>query len=104
VQDQYNQSANPEFQALERVGVSKDTRKYLRNLQKLCGASGVLPRSFFLAGELEEVSKRPFDGGSFADIYKATYEGQKVVVKVLRTDTLSGDLMITRKVRILCIH
>ena len=99
-----NQSADPNRQALDRVGVGKNTRKYLRCLQKLCGASGVLPQSFSLAGELEEVDKAPFSGGGYSYVYRATYEGKRVAVKVLKADTLSGDPKLTRMVRILFTH
>lgn len=88
---------DPIPQALDRVGVSKSTRKYLRCLQKLCGISGVLPQSFILTGELEEIDKEPFNGGGFSYVYKATYGGQMVVAKVLKIDT-HGDLKLTRTV------
>ena len=87
-------SSDPQFQALDRIGVSKYTRKYLKCLQKLCGLSGVLPQSFALAAELEGVEKEPFSGGGFSDVYKATYKGQAVVVKALRIDSF-GDPNLT---------
>jgi len=66
-------------------------------LQKLCGVSGVLPQSFALTEELEGIEKYPFGGGGFSDVYKATYKGQTVAVKVLRIDAL-GDPNLTRMV------
>ena len=94
---QHSWCFNPISEALDRVGISKNTRKYLRCLQKLCGISGVLPQSFTLTGELEMIDKEPFNGGGFAYVYKAIYEGQTVVVKVLKTDT-PGDPKPTRTV------
>jgi hypothetical protein len=73
-------------QALDTVGVSSKTKKYLKCLQKLCGASGVLPQSFALDGGLEEIEDVPFARGGFSDVYKATCKGKVVVVKALRID------------------
>ena len=78
-------------QALDSVGVSTNTEKYLRCLQKLCGASGVFPRSFALNGGLEKVESAPFARGGFSDVYKATCNGKAVVVKALRIDILGEE-------------
>ena len=78
-------------QALDSVGVSTNTKKYLRCLQKLCGASGVLPQSFALNGGLEKVESVPFARGGFSDVYKATCNGKVVVVKALRIDILGEE-------------
>lgn len=86
-------------QALDRVGVSNSTRRYLKCLQKLCGVSGVLPRSFALGGELEGVGEDPFDRGGNSEVYMAIYKGQAVVVKALKLDAVR-DLSLARKVRI----
>ena len=87
----YEYGSNPVSQALERVGVGRNTRKYLKCLQKLCGTSGVLPRSFVLDEELEEVERAPFARGGFSDVFKAIYKGERVVVKTLRLDTVGNE-------------
>ena len=56
----------------------------MKDLWKLCGASGVLPASFMLTDEFDDIEARPFTSGGFTDLYKATYKGQAVVAKVLK--------------------
>ena len=78
-------------QALNFVGVSSKTEKYLRRLQQLCGVSGVLPQSFALNGGLESIESIPFARGGFLNVYKATCNGKVVVVKALRIDVLGDE-------------
>ena len=59
-------------------------------LQKLCDASGVLPASFTLADEFDDVEPGPFTSGGFADLYRATYKGQPVVAKALKSTYVDG--------------
>lgn len=59
-------------------------------LQKLCGVSGVLPSSFILTEGLDDIEARPFTSGGFADLYKATYKGQPVVVKTLKVTSMDN--------------
>jgi len=94
---QHNRSSDPQPQALDRIGVSKNTKKYLRCLQNLCGVSGVLPQSFALTEVPEGIDKYPSNTGGFSDIYRATYKGCQVAVKALRIDAL-GDPDLTRRV------
>jgi hypothetical protein len=54
----------------------------------LCGASGVLPASFMLTDGFDNLESRPFTSGGFADVYRATYKGQPVVAKALKTTTM----------------
>lgn len=73
-------------QALNQTGIGQSSGKsYLNYLQKLCGASGVLPASFMLTDGFDHIDQRPFASGGFADVYKATYKGQPVVAKALKT-------------------
>jgi len=69
----------------------------LKYLQRLCGASGVLPASFILKDGFDHIEPRPFTSGGFADVYKATYKGQLVVAKALKT-TAVDDLENVHKV------
>ena len=57
---------------------------YLRYLQGLCGASGVLPASFVLTDELYNLETQRFTSGGFTSVYKAMYKGQPVAAKVLK--------------------
>jgi hypothetical protein len=80
------------------MGISQSSGKtYLKYLQRLCGASGILPASFMLTGGFDHIEPRPFTSGGFADVYKATYKGQPVVAKALKT-TAMDDLENVHKV------
>lgn len=71
------------------MGISSHSGKiYLKYLQRLCGASGVLPASFMLTDGFDNLESRPFTSGGFADVYRATYKGQLVVAKALKTTTV----------------
>ena len=48
----------------------------------------MLPASFILTEGFDDIAERPFTSGGFADVYKATYKGQSVVVKALKTTSL----------------
>ena len=56
----------------------------MKDLWKLCGASGVLPASYMLTDEFDDFDARPFARGGSADVYKATYKGKPVVAKALK--------------------
>ena len=43
-----------------------------------------------LAEGFDEIEERPFTSGGFADVYKATYKGQLVVAKALKTTTVDN--------------
>ena len=77
------------MQTLDEIGISQHSGKtYLKYLQKLCGASGVLPASFMLAEGFDNIEPRPFASGGFADVYRATYKGRLVVAKALKTTSM----------------
>ena len=87
-------------QALNQTDISQSSGKsYLNYLQRLCGASGVLPASFMLTDGFDHIDQRPFASGGFADVYKATYKGQLVVAKALKTASVN-DLENVHKVSI----
>ena len=50
-----------------------------------------------LTGGFDDIEARPFTSGGFADVYKATYKGQPVVAKALKT-TAVDDLENVHKV------
>jgi len=88
----------PSFQTLSQIGISRHSGKtYLKYLQRLCGASGVLPASFMLTDGFDDIEAQPFRSCGFADVYRATYKGQPVVAKALKTIAL-GDLENVHKV------
>lgn len=59
--------------------------------------SGVLPASFMLKDEFDNLESRPFTCGGFAEVYKGTYKGQPVVAKALKI-TAVDDLENVHKV------
>ena len=86
------------LQTLNQTGISQQSGKtYLKYLQRLCGASGVLPASFMLTDGFDDLESRPFTSGGFADVYKATYKGLPVVAKALKTTSMD-DLENVHKV------
>ena len=77
------------MQTLDEIGIGQHSGKtYLKYLQKLCGASGVLPASFMLAEGFDNIELRPFASGGFADVYRATYKGRLVVAKALKITSM----------------
>ncbi|KAF9781132.1 kinase-like domain-containing protein [Thelephora terrestris] len=85
-EDQAKDFANQLDETLDQIGISEDLGKtYLKYLQKLCGAYGVLPASLMLTDGFDKIEPRPFASGRFAHVYKATYNGQPVVAKALKT-------------------
>jgi hypothetical protein len=77
------------LQTLDDAGISGHSGKtYLKYLQKLCGASGVLPASFMLTDGFDHIEPRPFANGGFANVYRATYKGQLVVAKALKATSV----------------
>ena len=76
-------------QTLNQIGISRSSGKsYLKCLQRLCGASGILPASFMLTDGFDHIDQRPFMFGGFTVVYKATYKGQLVVAKALKTTSM----------------
>ena len=47
-------------------------------------STGEFPSSLILRG-IDRLSSYPILGGGFADIWKGTYKGQEVAIKILRT-------------------
>ncbi|KAF9781243.1 kinase-like domain-containing protein [Thelephora terrestris] len=88
-EDQAKDFANQLDTTLDSIGISGHSGKtYLKYLQKLCDASGVLPASFMLTDGFEHIETLSFAKGGFADVYRATYKGQLVVAKTLKTSSL----------------
>ncbi|KAI5116420.1 hypothetical protein M0805_001383 [Coniferiporia weirii] len=58
-------------------------RLFERFLQKLVKASGSLPHYLFLSN-VTHVGSHPVSGGGFADVWKGTFGGRIVALKVLR--------------------
>ncbi|KAJ7224227.1 kinase-like domain-containing protein, partial [Mycena pura] len=59
------------------------TRKARRLLVKLSEVSDTLPASLFICGVLR-LDKEAMFGGTFGDIYRASYQGQDVALKRIR--------------------
>ena len=89
--------SNASSQALDQIGIKNHSgKRYLKYLQRLCGAAGVFPASFMLTEGFDDIEPRPFASGGFADVYKATYKGRPVVAKVPKTT--AGDVENVHKV------
>ena len=85
----WSNDSGASLQLINQIGISRPSgRIYLKYLQKLCGASGVLPASFMLAEGFGNIEPRPFTSGGFADVYRATYKGRLVVAKALKTTSM----------------
>lgn len=69
-----------------RISLQSDNRNEIRRLLVgLSKAAGVLPTSIFLGDvECRGTDRETIAGGGFADIFRATYRGQKVALKRLR--------------------
>ena len=66
------------------MGLHQDKRKrYLQDLQKLCSAFDLLPSSFLLPQESVKLEATPFDSGGYSSVFKATFRGGAIAVKVL---------------------
>ena len=72
-------------QALDCLDPSTATsRKCLRELRTICGASGMLPTSYTLSSDLLNVSPEPFAAGGYGDMYEGALGGPKVCTKRVR--------------------
>lgn len=63
---------------------SPSGKTYLARLKALCNASGVLPTSLALPGDLTDLRTRPVNPSGSANVYKAAYRGRPVAVKALK--------------------
>lgn len=63
---------------------SEAYRRTHRRLQALCRYANRLPESCYLSG-LVEVDSTILNQSALSDLYKGTYEGRAVAVKVIRT-------------------
>jgi len=69
---------------LDSVDLHEEKRKqYLRHMRRLCGIFGVLPSSFVLQPAFIEREVEPFTFGGYSKVYRATFHGRPIVMKVL---------------------
>ena len=74
-----------EGQTLDLTEINSPCWKtYLTRLKALCDASGVLPTSLMLSGDLGDAGTRPMSSNNSANVHKATYRGRAVAVKALK--------------------
>jgi hypothetical protein len=59
-------------------------RKAVSLLVKLSAESGIIPRDLFIQVVDIGEDRGPWEAGGFADVFRGTYNGQKVAVKRLR--------------------
>ena len=57
------------------------SRKCLRELRVICGASKTLPTSYGFPSQLLEIDPIPFTHGGSGNVYKGTLDGSKVCIK-----------------------
>jgi len=60
------------------------SRKCLRALRKICGLTGMLPRSHMLTDGLTKSNDVPMTSGGFADVWDGHYGDTRVAIKALR--------------------
>ena len=58
-------------------------------LRKLCNTFCILPSSFTVSQEFVKRDPAPFASGGYSNVYKATFRGRLVVIKVLNVATQS---------------
>lgn len=62
---------------------------YLAMLRRLCGRFAILPPSHVISDGLKITTLAPVESGGFADVYRGTYNGNTVAVKVFRPCAIS---------------
>ena len=65
--------------------------------RKMCLVHGRLPHSYTTTDELRRVGEHPCGRGGNADVWRGTYQGYEVAIKVLRVN--SRDLIGLEKVQ-----
>ena len=55
----------------------------MRYLQKLCSTFDLLPSSFVLPQDSVKLEATPFDSGGYSSVFRATFKGRVIVIKVL---------------------
>ncbi|KAF7331196.1 Kinase-like protein [Mycena sanguinolenta] len=79
---------------IEKQEHTRVARRIVRKLSESCDS---LPSSLFIAG-VEERDEHPTFGGGFGDIYRASYDGQRVALKRMRHFLRGSDLRRTRSI------
>ena len=75
-------------QALGRLDPSGDaSRKCLRELRSICGSKMMFPASYILQSQHLKIDAKPFDFGSFGDVFKGSFNGSQICVKRIRVYT-----------------
>ena len=75
---------------------SAASRKCLRELRSICGASGILPTSDTLSSDLLAIDPHPFTSGGYGDVYAGTLNGSRVCIKRMRVYTQDGPKKATK--------
>lgn len=57
---------------------------YLKIMRKICGRCGILPTSHIISEGLVITTERPITSGGFADVFRGTWKGVLVAIKVFR--------------------
>ncbi|KAF9643686.1 kinase-like protein [Thelephora ganbajun] len=78
-------------EVLDRPDLSgPDSRKYLRELRRVCGTKGILPTSVTLSTDLLKIDPEPFASGDFGDVFRGTLNDSRICIKHIRTYGLDG--------------
>ena len=73
-------------------------KRFSMTLRKMCLKHKRLPPSYALTDELRRVGDYPYGGGGSADVWRGTYRGSQVAIKILRAN--SKNLASLEKVRL----
>lgn len=59
-------------------------RRCLHKLRTICSNHSILPSSYTISGDLARVGDYPVAIGGFSEVWKGTYNGRKVCIKLPR--------------------
>ncbi|KAG6909000.1 hypothetical protein DXG01_002386 [Tephrocybe rancida] len=72
---------------LDTDAAAPDRGQLIVAMRRLSAKTQLYPRRYLIDGPMELVHEHPVDGGNFADIYKANFQGNLTCLKVIRVRT-----------------
>ena len=75
-------------QALDLLEPSSNAfRKCSRELERICGANGMLPTSCMPSSQSLNIDAEPFASGGFSRVFRGTLDGSRVCIKQISVST-----------------